>query len=48
MIRVVMVVASSRGGGAAHVRDLSLERLAVTHKGAFFTELFGLEIVLKH
>ena len=24
MIRVVMVVASSRGGGAAHVRDLSL------------------------
>ncbi|MDD4098447.1 MAG: exopolyphosphatase [Lentisphaeria bacterium] len=30
------------------VRDLSLERLAVTHKGAFFTELFGLEVVLKN
>lgn len=30
-----------------NVRDLSLERLAVTHKGAFFTELFGLEIILK-
>ena len=30
------------------VRDLSLERLAVTHKGAFFAELFGLEIILKN